>query len=46
VAVAKANLETARINLKYSRIEAPISGRIALSAVTRVRWSRPTRPRR
>lgn len=34
VAVAKANLETARINLKYSRIEAPISGRIALSAVT------------
>ncbi|WP_370626079.1 efflux RND transporter periplasmic adaptor subunit [Comamonas sp. CMM03] len=34
VAVAKASLETARINLKYSRIEAPISGRIALSAVT------------
>lgn len=34
VAVAMANLETARINLKYSRIEAPISGRIALSAVT------------
>lgn len=34
VAVAKANLETARINLKYSRIEAPIGGRIALSAVT------------
>ena len=34
VAVAMANLETARINLKYSRIEAPIAGRIALSAVT------------
>ncbi|QXZ10812.1 efflux RND transporter periplasmic adaptor subunit [Comamonas sp. Y33R10-2] len=34
VAVAKANLEAARINLKYSRIEAPIGGRIALSAVT------------
>lgn len=34
VAVAKASLETARINLKYSRIEAPIGGRIALSAVT------------
>ena len=34
VAVAKANLETARINLRYSRIEAPIGGRIALSAVT------------
>ncbi len=34
VAVAKANLETARINLKYSRIEAPISGRTALSTVT------------
>lgn len=31
VAVAKAkSLETARINLKYSRIEAPIGGRIAL----------------
>ena len=34
VAVAKASLEAARINLKYSRIEAPISGRIALSDVT------------
>jgi membrane fusion protein (multidrug efflux system) len=34
VGVAKASLETARINLKYSRIEAPISGRIALSTVT------------
>lgn len=34
VAVAVANLDTARINLKYSRIEAPIAGRIALSAVT------------
>lgn len=34
VAVARANLETANINLRYSRIEAPIAGRIALSAVT------------
>ncbi len=34
VAVATASLENARINLKYSRIEAPISGRISLSAVT------------
>lgn len=34
VAVAKAALENARINLKYSRIEAPISGRISISNVT------------
>ncbi|MBQ0131520.1 MAG: efflux RND transporter periplasmic adaptor subunit [Comamonas sp.] len=34
VAVAKANLDNATINLKYSRIEAPISGRISLSSVT------------
>lgn len=34
VAVAKASLDTTRINLKYSRIEAPISGRTALSNVT------------
>jgi membrane fusion protein (multidrug efflux system) len=34
VAVAKSNLETARINLRYSRIEAPISGRTSLSTVT------------
>ena len=34
VAVARANLETAHINLQYSRIQAPISGRIALSSVT------------
>ena len=32
--VARANLETARINLRYSRIEAPIAGRINLSSVT------------
>ena len=31
---AKANLETARINLAYTRIVAPISGRIGASAVT------------
>lgn len=34
VAVAKASLEAARIQLKYSRIEAPIAGRISLSSVT------------
>ncbi len=34
VAVAKAHLETTRINLKYSRIEAPISGSITVSSVT------------
>ena len=34
VAVAKANLDNATINLKYSRIEAPISGRISRSSVT------------
>ena len=34
VGVAKANLDAARVNLRYSRIEAPIGGRIALSAVT------------
>ncbi|MFT4240900.1 MAG: efflux RND transporter periplasmic adaptor subunit [Acidovorax sp.] len=34
VAVAQAALEAARINLRYTRIVAPISGRIGLSAVT------------
>lgn len=34
VQVARAALENARINLRYSRIEAPISGRISLSSVT------------
>lgn len=34
VAVAQANLDNARINLKYSRIEAPIAGRISISSVT------------
>lgn len=34
VAAAKAALETARINLGYTRITAPISGRIGRSAVT------------
>lgn len=32
--VARANLETARINLRYGRIEAPIAGRVSLSSVT------------
>lgn len=34
VALAKAALETARINLYYTRITAPISGRVETSAVT------------
>ncbi len=34
VAAAKAALENARINLRYSSIEAPISGRTSLSTVT------------
>lgn len=34
VAAAKAALETARINLRYSSIQAPISGRTSLSTVT------------
>ncbi|UCU99898.1 efflux RND transporter periplasmic adaptor subunit [Acidovorax radicis] len=34
VAVAQAALEAARINMRYTRILAPISGRIGLSAVT------------
>ena len=34
VAAAKASVETARINLAYSRVTAPISGRIGKSSVT------------
>lgn len=34
VAVAQAALDTARIQLRYSSIEAPIAGRISLSSVT------------
>lgn len=34
VALARAALETARINLAYTRITAPISGRVETSAVT------------
>ena len=34
VAVAQAALEAARINMRYTRILAPISGRIGLSSVT------------
>lgn len=34
VGVAQAALDTARINVRYTRILAPISGRIGLSAVT------------
>ena len=34
VAVAKANIETAQINLRYTKVNAPISGRIGRSNVT------------
>lgn len=34
VQVAKANVETARINLAYTKVTSPISGRIGKSAVT------------
>lgn len=34
VAAAKAGLQTARINLAYTRVSAPISGRIGPSAIT------------
>jgi len=34
VQVAKANVETARINLAYTRVTSPISGRIGKSSVT------------
>ena len=34
VAMAKAALETARINLAYSRVSSPVTGRIGKSAVT------------
>eukprot|EP01030_Chromulinospumella_sphaerica_P034714 gene34714-biopygen22596 len=34
VAAAKANVETSRINLAYTRVDAPISGRIGRSSIT------------
>ncbi|KAA6171521.1 efflux RND transporter periplasmic adaptor subunit [Pseudomonas veronii] len=34
VAAAKANVETSRINLAYSHVDAPISGRVGRSTVT------------
>lgn len=34
VSAAKANVETSRINLAYSRVDAPISGRVGRSTVT------------
>ena len=34
LATAKASIEQARINLAYTRVNAPISGRIGRSAVT------------
>lgn len=37
-AAGKASVETARINLAFARMDAPISGRIGRSSVTPVRW--------
>ncbi|STW71169.1 RND family efflux transporter MFP subunit [Klebsiella pneumoniae] len=40
VVAAKAAVETARINLAYTKVTSPISGRIGKSAVTKGRWYR------
>ena len=40
VVAAKAAVETARINLAYTKVTSPISGRIGKSAVTEGRWYR------
>ncbi len=37
-----ATLRTARINLGYTRIAAPIAGRIGRTSVTKATWSAPT----
>jgi membrane fusion protein (multidrug efflux system) len=46
VASAKAALETARLNLSYATVNAPISGRIGRALVTDVRSSARAPPRR
>ena len=38
VASAKASIRTAQINLDYTRVNSPISGRIGRSAYTEARW--------
>lgn len=43
VAVAKAAINAAEINLRYTKVQAPISGRISKSNVTPVHWSLLTR---
>ena len=43
VAAARAAVESARINLGYTAVTSPISGRIGKSTVTEARWSPPTR---
>lgn len=39
----KAALESARINLNWTTVTAPIAGRIGISSVTPGRWSPPIR---
>ena len=46
VLAAKAQLQTARINLDYTRVTAPIAGRIGTSAIRPGPWSPPARKRR
>ena len=46
VAVQKAAVDAARVNLEFTRIRAPISGRIGRSMFTAGRWSRPDRTMR
>lgn len=42
LASAKAAVETARINLAYTKVTAPITGRIGRSTVTNAPWLPPT----
>jgi membrane fusion protein (multidrug efflux system) len=46
IAAARATCETNRINLAYTRITAPVSGRIGRSSVTPGPWSPPIKRRR
>jgi multidrug resistance efflux pump len=39
VIATKASVESARINLAYTKVTSPISGRIGKSSVTEGRWS-------
>lgn len=46
VAQSRAQLDTAQINLRFTKVPAPITGRIGRSLFTEVRWSRPARSTR